>query len=215
MANDLNRSIKIYLDNSAAMASADELRQRIGELEGKLLDLQTAGKGNSDQAKKIEKELTAQTKKYENYKREVADTERVLKNLSGATYNELLRAKKEVDKQLRSSTRNTDLYNKRLEIQKSISRELLVVQKEMRLEVASQGSVFSRANDFIGKYMGLIGTGIAAITGITMAFAKFRDERDKLESSSANLKEVGRWGKTVIDDCNRGRCPDQAECRGN
>ena len=63
MANDLNRSIKIYLDNSAAMTSADELRQRIGELEGKLLDLQTAGKGNSDQAKKIEKELTAQTKK--------------------------------------------------------------------------------------------------------------------------------------------------------
>lgn len=179
------------------MTSADELRQRIGELEGKLLDLQTAGKGNSDQAKKIEKELTAQTKKYENYKREVADTERVLKNLSGATYNELLRAKKEVDKQLRSSTRNTDLYNKRLEVQKSISRELLVVQKEMRLEVASQASIFSRANDFIGKYMGLIGTGIAAITGITMAFAKFRDERDKLESSSANLKAL-----TGLDDDN-------------
>ena len=39
MANDLNRSIKIYLDNSAAMTSADELQKRIGELEGKLLDL--------------------------------------------------------------------------------------------------------------------------------------------------------------------------------
>lgn len=197
MANDLNRSIKIYLDNSSAMTSADELQKRIGELEGKLLDLQTAGKGNSDQAKKIEKELTAQTKKYENYKREVADTERVLKNLSGATYNELLRAKKEVDKQLRSSIRNTDLYNKRLEVQKSISRELSVAQKEMRLEVASQASVFSRANDFIGKYMGLIGTGIAAITGITMAFSKFRDERDKLEASSANLKAL-----TGLDDEN-------------
>lgn len=197
MANDLNRSIKIYLDNSSAMTSADELQKRIGELESKLIDLQTAGKGNSDQAKKIEKELTAQTKKYENYKREVADTERVLKNLSGATYNELLRAKKDVDKQLRSSIRNTDLYNKRLEVQKSISRELLVAQKEMRLEVASQASVFSRANDFIGKYMGLIGTGIAAITGITMAFSKFRDERDKLEASSANLKAL-----TGLDDEN-------------
>ncbi len=188
------------------MTSADELRQRIGELESKLLDLQTVGKGNSAQAKKIEKELAAQTKKYENYKKEVADTERVLKNLSGATYNELIRAKKEVDKQLRSTTRNTDLYNKRLEIQKSISRELLVVQKEMRLEVASQGSVFSRANDFIGKYMGLIGTGIAAITGITMAFAKFRDERDKLESSSANLKAL-----TGLDDENVKKLEDGAK----
>lgn len=206
MANDLNRSIKIYLDNSAAMTSADELQKRIGELEGKLLDLQTAGKGNSDQSKKIEKELTAQKKKYEDYKREVADTERVLKNLSGATYNELLRAKKEVDKQLRSSIRNTDLYNKRLEVQKNISRELLVAQKEMRLEVASQASVFSRANDFIGKYMGLIGTGIAAITGITMAFSKFRDERDKLESSSANLKAL-----TGLDDDNVKKLEDGAK----
>ena len=206
MANDLNRSIKIYLDNSAAMTSADELQKRIGELEGKLLDLQTAGKGNSDQSKKIEKELTAQKKKYEDYKREVADTERVLKNLSGATYNELMRAKKEVDKQLRSSTRNTDLYNKRLEVQKNISRELLVAQKEMRLEIASQASVFSRANDFIGKYMGLIGTGIAAITGITMAFSKFRDERDKLESSSANLKAL-----TGLDDDNVKKLEDGAK----
>ena len=206
MANDLNRSIKIYLDNSAAMTSADELQKRIGELEGKLLDLQTAGKGNSDQSKKIEKELTAQKKKYEDYKREVADTERVLKNLSGATYNELLRAKKEVDKQLRSSTRNTDLYNKRLEVQKNISRELLVAQKEMRLEIASQASVFSRANDFIGKYMGLIGTGIAAITGITMAFSKFRDERDKLESSSANLKAL-----PGLDDDNVKKLEDGAK----
>lgn len=206
MANDLNRSIKIYLDNSAAMTSADELQKRIGELEGKLLDLQTAGKGNSDQSKKIEKELTVQKKKYEDYKREVADTERVLKNLSGATYNELLRAKKEVDKQLRSSTRNTDLYNKRLEVQKNISRELLVAQKEMRLEIASQASVFSRANDFIGKYMGLIGTGIAAITGITMAFSKFRDERDKLESSSANLKAL-----TGLDDDNVKKLEDGAK----
>lgn len=188
------------------MTSADELQKRIGELEGKLLDLQTAGKGNSDQSKKIEKELTAQKKKYEDYKREVADTERVLKNLSGATYNELLRAKKEVDKQLRSSIRNTDLYNKRLEVQKNISRELLVAQKEMRLEVASQASVFSRANDFIGKYMGLIGTGIAAITGITMAFSKFRDERDKLESSSANLKAL-----TGLDDDNVKKLEDGAK----
>mgnify|MGYP002542421500 FL=1 len=188
------------------MTSADELQKRIGELEGKLLDLQTAGRGNSAQAKKIESELTAQTRKYEEYKRQVADTERVLKNLSGATYNELIRAKKEVDKQLRSTTRNTDLYNKRLEVQKSISRELLVVQKEMRLEVASQASIFSRANDFVGKYMGLIGTGIAAITGITMAFAKFRDERDKLESSSANLKAL-----TGLDDDNVKKLEDGAK----
>lgn len=197
MANDLNRSIKIYLDNSEAMTSADQLQARIGELEKKLLDLQTAGKGNSEQAKKIQKELTAQTTKYEKYKREVADTERVLRNLSGATYKELLKAKKDVDIQLRTTTRNTDLYNKRLEVQKAISKELLLVQKDMRTEIGCQASSWGRAADWINKYMGIIGSAMAAVTGITMAFSKFRDERDKLEASSANLKAL-----TGLDDEN-------------
>ena len=47
MAGDLNRSIKIYLDNSDAMTSASELETKIGELEKKLLDLRAAGEGNS------------------------------------------------------------------------------------------------------------------------------------------------------------------------
>ena len=94
MAGDLNRSIKIYLDNSDAMTSASELETKIGELEKKLLDLRTAGEGNSKAAKKIERELTAQTQKMQKYKQEVADTERVLKNLSGATYNDLIKTKK-------------------------------------------------------------------------------------------------------------------------
>lgn len=195
MANDLNRSIKIYLDNSAAMTSADELQKRIGQLESKLIDLQTAGKGNTDQAKKVEKELIAQTQKFEKYKREVADTERVLKNLSGATYNELLKAKKDIDKQLRSTTRNTELYNQRLEVQKTISKELAYVQKELRTEIGCQATSWGRAAGFVNKYMGLIGSALASITGLTMAFNRMREERDKLEESKADVKAL-----TGLDD---------------
>ncbi len=194
MANDLNRSIKIYLDNSSAMTSADQLEKKISELEKTLLGLQTTGKGNSAQAKKVEKELLAQTKKYEQYKREVADTERVLKNLSGATYNELLKAKREVDKQLRSTTRNTELYNQRLQVQKSISKELTYAQKEMRTEIGCQATTWGRAAGWINKYMGLIGSAVASVTGITMAFSRFRDELDKLEASSANVKALTGLG---------------------
>lgn len=194
MAKDLNRSIKIYLDNSAAMTSADQLQQRIGELENKLLGLQTAGKGNTEQAKKLEKELVAQTKKFETYKQKVADTERVLKNLSGATYDELIKAKGAVDKQLKSTTRNTELYNQRLQVQKSISRELALAQKDLRTEIGCQSTMWGRSADFINKYMGLIGSAVAAVTGITMAFGKLRDERDKLEASSANTKALTGLG---------------------
>ena len=50
------------------MTSASELETKIGELEKKLLDLRTAGEGNSKAAKKIERELTAQTQKMQKYK---------------------------------------------------------------------------------------------------------------------------------------------------
>lgn len=206
MAGDLNRSIKIYLDNSDAMTSASELETKIGELEKKLLDLRTAGEGNSKAAKKIERELTAQTQKMQKYKQEVADTERVLKNLSGATYKELLDVKGKISSELKKTTRNTAEYNSKLEMLKRVSKETALVQKEMRMEIGCQASSWGRAADWLNKYMGIIGSGVAAITGITMAFSKFRDERDKLESSSANLKAL-----TGLDDENVAKLENAAK----
>lgn len=194
MAKDLNRSIKIFLDNTSAMTSAEELQGRIGDLEKKLLDLQTAGQGNSKQAKTLTKELAAQTEKFESYKQKVADTERVVRNLSGATHDELLGAKRELDKQLKKTTRGTEEYNQKLLLHKRLSKEVALVQRDMRTELGCQSTMWGRSADFINKYMGLIGSAIAGVTGITMAFGKLRDERDKLEASSANTKALTGLG---------------------
>ncbi len=190
MANDLNRSIKIYLDNSSAMESANQLKGRIGELEQKLKSLQTTGQGNSAQAQKLTKELAAQTKKYEQYKQKVAETDRVLKNLSGATYNELLQAKKAVETQLKKTERGTELYNNRLRVHKALTKEITLAQQEMRAQVGAQGSMWSRAADGINKYAGIAAGIIGTITGVTFALNKMRDERDKLEDTSADVKAL-------------------------
>ena len=195
MAGDLNRSIKIFLDNSSAMASADQLKQRIGELEKKLYDLQSAGQGNSDQSKKIQKELDAQSRKYEKYRQEVMSTERVLKNLSGATYKELLDVKRKLSNELQTTTRGTTEYTAKLNMLKGVSKEIALVQRDMRTEVGCQATTWGRAADFVNKYMGIIGSGVAALTGITMAFSRFREERNKLEESRADLKAL-----TGLDD---------------
>lgn len=199
MGKDLNRSIKIYLDNSSALESADQLRERISGLEKKLLDLQTAGKGNSDAAKKLSKEIDGQREKLTKYEAKVKDTERVLKNLSGATYNELLEAQKAVEKQLKKTARETDLYNHRLEVHKKISREIAIAQKDMRSGLSTQASFWDRSSNFINKYIGVIGTAIAAITGITLAFNILRDERNKLEDNKADLKALTGLDNDSID----------------
>lgn len=206
MANDLNRSIKIYLDHSSAMESANQLKSRIGELEDKLNQLQTTGQGTSAQAQKLTKELDAQTKKYEQYKQKVAETDRVLKNLSGATYNELIQAKKAVETQLKKTERGTEIYNNRLRVHKALTKEITIAQQEMRAEVGAQGSAWSRAADGINKYAGIAAGIIATITGVTFALNKMRDERDKLEDTSADVKAL-----TGLDDENMAYLIEQAK----
>lgn len=194
------------MDNSDAMTSASELETKIGELEKKLLDLRTAGEGNSKAAKKIERELTAQTQKMQKYKQEVADTERVLKNLSGATYNDLIKTKNKISTELKKVTRGTAEYNTKLEMLKRISKETALAQQEMRVEIGCQASVWGRATDFVNKYMGIIGTAVAAITGITLTFNKFREARNKLEESKADVKAL-----TGLDDESIEWLTDQAK----
>lgn len=194
------------MDNSDAMTSASELETKIGELEKKLLDLRAAGEGNSKAAKKIERELTAQTQKMQKYKQEVADTERVLKNLSGATYKELLDVKGKISSELKKTTRNTAEYNSKLEMLKRVSKETALVQKEMRVEIGCQASVWGRMADGINKYMGIIGTVVVGITGITMKFNQLREARNKLEESKADVKAL-----TGLDDESIEWLTDQAK----
>lgn len=194
MANDINRSIKIYIDSTEAGKSIEGLEQHVRKLEAELKSLNAEDPKQAAQAKKLKKALEESNKTLNTYKASAAETERVLKNLSGATYNELIAVKNRMSKELKTAARGTDEYNMKLKHLKQVSKEVALAQKDMRVEVGCQATSWGRAADFINKYMGLIGSALAGITGITMAFAKIRDERDKLEASSANLKALTGLG---------------------
>lgn len=194
MANDINRSIKIYIDSTEAGKSIEGLQEHIRKLEKELDSLNAADPKQAAQAKKLKKAIEDSSKTLETYKQSVAETEHVLKNLSGATYNELIAVKNRMSRELKTVARGTADYNLKLEYLKRVSKEAALAQKEMRVEVGCQSTMWGRAAGWINKYMGLIGSGIASVTGITMAFSRFRDERDKLEASSANLKALTGLG---------------------
>ncbi|MGZ2674567.1 hypothetical protein SD303_22275, partial [Bacteroides fragilis] len=101
----------------------------------------------------------------QNYEKQLAETERVLKSLSGATYNELLAVQSRVRKELRNAVPGTKQYTAALEQNRRVTEALSRAQANMRVEVGAQGNIWSRASGFINKYIGLIGTVIAAITG--------------------------------------------------
>lgn len=160
------------------------------KLEAKLASL---NKGEADyeaKSKELQKELNAKTRTLETYRKKVEEIDRVLKNLSGATYQELLAVQKQVRKDLQNAVPGTEKYNAALEQNRRVSLQVAAAQKAMRVEVGSQGNVWLRANDFINKYIGIIGAAIAAVTGLTLKLNQLREARNKREEAKADVQAL-------------------------
>ncbi|MDO3391882.1 phage tail tape measure protein [Bacteroides sp. ET489] len=190
MANDLNRSIKIYIDGSEAQQGIAKVEAAVQKLEAKLSSL---NKGEADyeaKSKELQKELNAKTRTLETYRKKVEETDRVLKNLSGATYQELLVVQKQVRKDLQNAVPGTEKYNAALEQNRRVTQQMAAAQKAMRVEVGSQGNMWLRASNFINQYLGIIGTLIAAVTGLTLKLNQLREARNKREEAKADVQAL-------------------------
>lgn len=190
MANDLNRSIKIYIDGSEAQQGIAKVEAAVQKLQAKLASLNQSEEGFEEQSRKLQDELTRKNRTLETYRKKVEETDRVLKNLSGATYQELLAVQKQVRKDLQNAVPGTEKYNAALEQNRRVSLQVAAAQKAMRVEVGSQGNVWLRANDFINKYIGIIGAAIAAVTGLTLKLNQLREARNKREEAKADVQAL-------------------------
>lgn len=199
MANDLNRSIKLYIDGSEATNKIDLVKESISRLEDELKSLTGREADYAKRSQDLKKELDAKNRTLQNYEKQLAETERVLKSLSGATYNELLAVQSRVRKELRNAVPETKQYTAALEQNRRVTEALSRAQAAMRVEVGAQGNVWSRASGFINKYIGLIGTVIAAITGVSMKLNQLREQRNKREEAKADVEALTGLSKDDIN----------------
>lgn len=200
MAKDLNRSIKIYIDNSDAMKKADNLKEKIGKLQTELQDLAAAGKKDTAEYAKREKALQQLQGSYQRYIDKVIETEHVLKNLSGATQKQLETVRNQLRKELKNATRDTDEYTAKLQALTAVEKELAKVNSEMRSEVGSKASMWSRAADGFNKYFGLVTSFIATITGVSFTLRKLAEDNAKLDDVYSDvMKTTGMTRDQVVD----------------
>lgn len=93
----------------------------------------------------------------------------------------------------------TKQYTAALEQNRRVTEALSRAQAAMRVEVGAQGNVWSRASGFINKYIGLIGTVIAAITGVSMKLNQLREQRNKREEAKADVEALTGLSKDDIN----------------
>lgn len=190
MANDLNRSIKIFIDGTPAAQGIAPVEAAIQKLEAKLSALNKSEADYEEKSKKLKKELASKNRTLENYKKQVEETNRVLKDLSGATYNELIAVQSKVRKQLREAAPGTEKYNAALEQNRRVAEAVTKAQKAMRVEVGCQGTAWGKAVGLFNKYAAVVTTGIAAITGVTLKLNQLREKRNQREEAKADVKAL-------------------------
>lgn len=190
MAQDLNRSIKIYIDNSDAMASATKLEGKIEKLRESIAKLAAEGKKNTDEYDKEKKALDKYVRSYGNYQKTIKDTERVLKNLSGSTYKELQSTKKILLRELKEETRGTEKYTTILKHYHTVQKQIAAAQKEMNSGLGSQGTLMSRAANGFNKYFGMLTTGLATLTGISFTLRKLSQDAAEMEDVYADVMKT-------------------------
>lgn len=189
---DLNRSIKIFIDGSDAAQGIQPVQEAIGKLEQRLAALNKSEADYEEKSKRLKSQLESKNRTLVNYQKKIEGTDRVLKDLSGATYKELLAVRSQIRKSLENEVRGTARYNAAMEQNRRVTEALTRAQKEMRVEIGCQGTVLARTANFINKYAGLFTTGIAAMTGLDFAIrGTVKAYAEMQEAESQVIKYTG------------------------
>lgn len=202
MTNDLNRSIKIYIDGTEAANGVKTVETAIQKLETKLAALNGTEANYATRSKQLQKEIEAKNKTLQTYKQKIEETERVLNNLSGATYNQLIAVQSQVRKQLRDAVPGTQQHTAALEQNRRVTEALTRSQAAMRVEVGSQGSIWSKSASFVNKYMALIGGVVASITGISMTIRRSVEDYAQISEAMAGVKKYTGMTDEAVRDLN-------------
>ena len=202
MARDLNRSIKIFIDNSDAMEKASKLEAKITDLRASMQKLAAEGKKNSDKYKSEEKALNKYERSLGNYNNKIKETERILKNLSGSTYKELKSTRSILRKELEKETRGTEQYTAKLKTLTAVQKELGIAQKEMTGRLGAQGTVMSRLTAGFNKYFGIATTFVAGITGISFTLRKLSQDAAEMDDTYSDVMKTTGLAKDEVLDLN-------------
>ena len=173
----------IYLDGKQAEAALDGLKRKASDLRDAIREAQKAG----DQVKmdRMQKELRNVESVQKSLRKETYDYQAVLRNLNGASLNDLRKALKTLEGQMNRMSRTDPGYARMQSEARALRSEINSVNNSLR----QQQSFFSRTADGVNKYMGVISAGIAAAAGASMAVRSaiqgFNDYQERVAALSS------------------------------
>ena len=216
MANDFNRGIRIYLDTSDYGKGLEEMAAKTKEYEKELENLTDqaeemakAGQKGSKEWEKLQKQIEKKTKQLKTattaegkYRQKLEETERVLKNLSGATYKELLAAQRQLREEMQRCTRDSEQYRAAHEQLIRVDKELAKAKRDLNSQLGSEGTFAGKAASWLNKYATMIASAVAAVTGVSMAFRKLAEDVAHMDDVYSDVMKTTGMTREEVEDLN-------------
>lgn len=191
MAINERATVEVQVNGQQAKQELRDLESYANSLKGRLAEAYKAG--DTKQIRKLEAELKKTNAELKTMRTNAKNIDFAMQNLSLAGPKELRQLLKDINAKLNSGhikrgSAEWKMYQERLKLANAELRKI-------NAEVQETQSWLTRFNNGFSKWGGLLASGAAAITGVSFALSKLRNNRDDKEDSVANLKAL-----TGLDD---------------
>ena len=198
--NTQEAEVIVTMNGQAAKKAVAELAQEYEKLQKEALEAYKAG--NDALGKKLDAQAQKLMKDIEITRRETKKFADVMKNINGASLKELRSAAKQLQSEINKLAPGTQAFIEKSKQLQQVNTRIRQLTNEFKgLVVEEKQATFSLKGlaDGFNKYFGMVTAGIAAITGISMAFRKAAQDAAALDDVYSDvMKTTGLLHEEVV-----------------
>lgn len=184
--------------NVTVTLNGETARNELKKLEEELKNYKNAAEQAYKQGDKaIGDEITKKVQRLEQEfkvaKNEMKDFGNFLKSLNSKSLNELRSAAKQLEGQIRKLSPASEDYVKKSEQLRQVNTRIKQLQSEFKgLVLEEKNATFSLKSlaDGFNKYFGMVTAGVAAVTGVSMAFRKAAQDAAALDDTYSDVMKT-------------------------
>lgn len=182
----------VDVDGQQASQELKKLTTQADKLKRELVELRKANNKSGFDKKK--KELAGVNSQMRQMKKATFDVTNVLKNLNGTNLNDLTKAQRKLNSEIKRTNKNTKeeiaVYNKKVSQLKRINTQISKTKAEMRGASVASGNFFSNLANGFNKYFMVITTVVASITGAILGFRRLVEISNEYEKALSSLSSI-------------------------
>jgi TP901 family phage tail tape measure protein len=199
MNNYQEYTTKIFLNDEQATSKIDALNKKIDEYKAK--KQQALDYGDDKGWKRAERGIKSCEMEIKNLSNTSQQVDRVLGNLSTASFKDLKRTISAINKELTNGSikRGSEEWKVMNEQLKKCKSELQSIKDESK-EV--QGSKWSRFTSFFNTNFGAITQGLAALSGLSFTIRKCTSAFAQMDDVMTNVTKYTGQTKTEVEEMN-------------